>query len=66
MKNITIMMRDGRKIEHKHTGRVGGSYSKSVRYELGFVVVVDEYGNETAYPTEDIAEVKVENLRSGW
>ena len=66
MKNITIVMRDGTKKEHKHTGRAGGSYSKSVRYELGFVVVTDEYGNETAYPTEDIAEVKVENLRSGW
>jgi hypothetical protein len=66
MKNIIIVMRDGSKKEHKHTGRPGGSYSKSVRYELGFVVITDEYSNETAYPNEDIAEVKVENLRSGW
>jgi hypothetical protein len=66
MKNITIVLKDGRKIEHKHTGRPGGSYSKSVRYEVGFVVVVDEYGNEVAYPSTEVAEIKTENLRSGW
>lgn len=66
MKNITIVMRDGRKVEHKHVGRPGGSYSKTVRYEVGFVVVVDEYGSEIAYPAQDILEVKVDNLRSGW
>lgn len=66
MKNITIHMKDGTKREHKHTGRAGGSYSKSVRYEVSFVVVVDEYGSEIAYPSDNILIVEVENLRSGW
>lgn len=66
MKNITITMRDGSKKEHKHTGRPGGSYSKSLRYEIGFVVVIDEYGNETAYPSQDVERVDIQNLGGGW
>jgi hypothetical protein len=66
MMNITLVMKDGRKIEHKHTGRAGGSYSKSIRYEGSFAIVSDEWGNDTAYPASDIQEIKTENLSRGW
>jgi len=62
--SITIIMRDGTKREFPHQGRCGGSYTKSLRYEPGFVVVEDEWGERTAIPTELIAEVKTTPERS--
>jgi hypothetical protein len=66
MANITVKMKDGtvRKFEHK--GRPGGSWTKSLRYEEGFVVISDEYGTETAIPTADIEEVVSEPHRGSW
>jgi hypothetical protein len=61
--NITVIMKDGRRREFKHEGRPGGSYTKRLRYEPGFVVITDEWGQETAIPAEDISEVRTEPLR---
>lgn len=57
MANITIKLRDGTVREFKHVGRPGGSYTKTISYEPGFVVVTDEYHTRTAIPTELVAEV---------
>lgn len=66
MANIIIKMRDGTVKEFKHVGRPGGSYTKSLRYEPGFVVITDEYHKQTAIPTELIAEVVEENYQGYW
>jgi hypothetical protein len=58
MSNITIRMRDGSTREFKHAGRPGGSYTKRLRYEPGFVVVTDEYYHETAIPTDLVDSVE--------
>lgn len=57
-RSITILFRDGSKREFKHEGRGGGSYTKSVRYEGGFVIITDEWYSETAFPQELVAEVR--------
>jgi len=57
MASIKITMKDGTVKDFPHRGRAGGSYSKSVRYEGGFVIVTDEWYHETAYPACDVAEV---------
>jgi hypothetical protein len=57
MPSITIKMKDGSRREFPHRGRPGGSWTKTLRYEPGFAVITDEYGNETAIPTADIAEI---------
>jgi len=62
--SITITMRDGTKRDFPHEGRSGGSYTKSLRYEPGFVVVEDEWGKRTAFPTELVAEVETKPERS--
>ena len=67
MASITIKFKDGTKREFPHVGRAGGSYTKSVRYEGAFVIVTDEYYNETAFPVQDITEVyKDSNERGRW
>lgn len=61
MKSIIVHMKDGSKREFPHEGRPGGSYSKSVRYEGAFAIVVDEWYNERAIPVDLIREVEVIN-----
>lgn len=63
MASIFVKMKDGTERKFKHEGRAGGSYTKRIRYEGAFAIIVDEWGNETAIPAEDIAEVKVERER---
>ncbi len=58
MASIEIIFKDGTKREFLHQGRAGGSYTKKVRYEGGFVIVRDEYYKETAFPADDIKEIK--------
>ena len=58
MASFTITMKDGTVREFPHQGRAGGSYTKSIRYEEGFVVIVDEWYGETSIPTADIKEIK--------
>jgi len=55
---IEIKMRDGTTRKFPHEGRPGGSYTKELRYEPGFVVIQDEWRNETVIPTQDIAEIR--------
>jgi len=64
MASVTVKMRDGSVREFKERGRPGGSYSMHLRYEIGFVVVTDEWNEETAIPTELVAEVVKERDRS--
>ena len=66
MANITVTMKDGTVRKFLHEGRSGGSWTKSVRYEEGFVVITDEYGKETAIPTADVKEVTSESHRGCW
>ena len=66
MKNITLHFKDNSVQSFKHVGRAGGSYSKSIRYENGFVVIVDEYQNETVFPSDSISKIDIENLSGRW
>lgn len=63
MVDIVLYMRDGSKIEHLHEGRPGGSYSKSIEYKPGFVVVKDEYGKKISYPSSDIKTIEERPIR---
>jgi len=56
--NIKIHMKDGTVKDFPHEGRPGGSYTKTLRYVPGFVVITDEWYKETSIPTDLIAEVK--------
>lgn len=58
MSSIQIKLKDGTVRDFRHEGRAGGSFTKRLRYEVGFVVIEDEYGHTTSIPTADIAEVK--------
>lgn len=49
-----------------HVGRAGGSYTKHIRYEPGFVVVIDEWDHETIIPSDAIAEIKTEPHQYRW
>lgn len=60
MANIKIKMKDGSIRRFDHEGRPGGSYTKTIKYEGAFAVVTDEWGNQTAVPAADIAEVQVD------
>lgn len=67
MASIKITMRDGTVRNFPHAGRPGWRYTKSVRYDPGVVVVVDEHLRETAIPLDLVAEVYMDpELRSGW
>lgn len=66
MQSITVFFRDGSKEEFPHRGRSGGSYTKTIRYEGEFVIITDEYGNDTAFPACHIERVKTEQLGGCW
>ena len=61
--SIKVWMKNGEIKDFPHEGRAGGSYSKSIRYENGFVVIIDEWYNETVIPSADILEIKTRNSR---
>jgi hypothetical protein len=65
MSSITVKMKDGTVREFPHKGRAGGSYTKTLKYEPGFVVIEDEYYMRTAIPADDIAEV-IERPERAW
>ena len=56
-------MKDGTIRDFPHTGRAGGSYTKSVKYEGGMVIIEDEYYKRTAIPIIDVQEVIEEQNR---
>lgn len=66
MAEITVVFRDGTTKEFPDTGRVGGSYTNSVRYEGNFVIVKDAYDATTAYPMDIVKEVNTRPSRGGW
>lgn len=57
MSNITFKMKDGTVRTFNHQGRPGGSYTKELKLENGFAVVIDEYYTRTVIPAGDIAEI---------
>jgi hypothetical protein len=57
MASVTVKFKDGTKREFPHEGRAGGSYTKTVKYEGGVVIIQDEWYRRTAFPLEDVAEV---------
>jgi hypothetical protein len=63
MANITVYMKDGTKKEFIHQGRLGGSYTKTCKTEGGFLIITDEYHNNTMIPSHDIKEVLVKPHR---
>ena len=64
--SIIIHKRDGSKVEFKHRGRAGGSYTIHIKYEAGFAIVIDEYENQTVFPESVIDHVDVKAGYSGW
>lgn len=65
MSNITVTMKNGAVREFRHEGRVGGSWTKSVKYEGAFVIIEDEYQKRIAIPAADIVEVVETPHRGG-
>ncbi len=59
MANIYIRYKDGKREEFLHTGRAGGSYTKRLRYEPGFVVITDEWDQETSIPADLIERIEM-------
>ena len=57
MVSVKVIMKNGEVKDFTHEGRSGGSYTKSVRYEGQFVIIKDEWSNETAIPAHDVKEV---------
>lgn len=57
MSNIVVTMKDGTRREFKHEGRAGGSYTKRLKLEHGFVIITDEWDKKIVIPSEDVAEV---------
>lgn len=57
MASITVKFRDGTVREFPHQGRAGGSYTKTVKYEGGAVLITDEWYKVTAFPMDLVAEV---------
>ncbi len=57
--SIYIDMKDGSTRDFPHTGRAGGSYTNTIKYVEGFVIITDAWDNDTAIPSADIKEIKV-------
>ena len=66
MSNIYIEFKDGTKKEFLHEGRAGGSYTKEIKFEGGFVIITDEWYHRFVYPAQDIKEVKTKPNRGDW
>ena len=54
---ITVLLRDGTKRDYPQ--KSGHLHNKIWRYEAGFFIVIDEFGNETAIPRDLISEIKI-------
>jgi hypothetical protein len=65
MEMITVTFKDHRSPKvYRHKGRAGGSYTIGVRYEVGWVVITDEWGHEDGFPSADVESV--EARERGW
>jgi hypothetical protein len=58
MREIIIYFKDQTVKQWRHEGRAGGSYTKEVTYKDGWVIVRDEWGNTTAFPSETVEFVE--------
>lgn len=56
MARITIKMRDGTKRVFDQEARQREGYPR-VAYEIGFVVITDQYLGKTAIPSDDVSEI---------
>ena len=63
MPDIKVTLKSGDVFEVEDRGAPGGSWGASVRYEGVFVIVQDAYGNDTAFPAEDVERVEKEGGR---
>jgi len=63
MIDVKVIMKNGEAHEFKHKGRAGGSYGILVRYEGAFVIISDEWGNESSFPAQDVGKVEKTQLR---
>jgi hypothetical protein len=63
---IYLYMKDGSKRIFEDNGAAGGSYSQSMRSEIGFIVITDAYGKSTWIPSDEIAEIEQAATRRGW
>lgn len=61
--SVVVIMKNGERHDFPHEGRPGGSYTKSVAFESGWVIVTDEWGKRRAFPSDDVAEVKETTTR---
>lgn len=43
--------------EFKHEGRAGGSYTKRLKTENGFIIIEDEWYKKTLFPASEVVEV---------
>lgn len=59
-------MRDGTVKDFPHKGRPGGSYTKSIKYEGAFAIIVDEWYRQTAIPSDLIDEILYDPEVKGW
>lgn len=63
MSNITVTMKDGSIRNFNHEGRAGGSWTKTLKLENGWVIITDEYEGKTIIPESLIAEIKETPMR---
>ena len=60
MEKIKITFIDGTTKEFRHEGRPGGSYTKQIKYEGMFAIIVDEWGKQLAFPVNSIKEIEAD------
>lgn len=66
MSRIVVKMKDGTTKDFPDNGAPGGSYCNKLSFDGVFAIIEDAYGERTAIPAQDIAEIKHETQRRGW
>jgi hypothetical protein len=59
-------MKDKTVREFRECGRSGGGYTITMRSEPEFLVITNEWGEQTWIPSAEIAEVNADPGRSTW
>ncbi len=62
---IVVTLKSGKVVDFPDTGRPGGSYGNSVRYEGEFAIIKDAWDKETAFPAADVDHIE-NTPRRGW
>lgn len=57
MSTAIVYMKNGERHHFPDERRAGGSYTNTVRYEGGFVIVTDVWGKSRSWPAGDVFEV---------